>query len=316
MKINAINNQQTFKGLFIDHSKENNGDWKMEYRPYSWELEEGKPVMQNKKRIDYQAAKLPDNEEKFFINSGKVEISQDILGTTSYYKCPPERNNGEMRSRIDVGLPMNREESLRVYLQKMEIFNKNKHDMLQKELKNAVDFDPVKVAYRYEFMGALSKYNKDRGFFGGVKSQNVDNMAAKTNLLYERAEALYKNAMKYINVNESLSLTNAEISKIREELSLIEKARKENNFIDISNRGLENPDKQLIYYLDEIASSGKPVKEYNKLVVFPGCIRWMKDIFSVLHEYAGSAMKINFETGLSQEAKTRTLELVRYLIKK
>ena len=32
MRINAINNQQTFKGLFIDHSKENGGNWKMEYR--------------------------------------------------------------------------------------------------------------------------------------------------------------------------------------------------------------------------------------------------------------------------------------------
>ncbi len=315
MKINAINNQQTFKGLFVDHSKENGGNWKMEYRPYSWELEEGKPVMQNKKQINYQAAKLPNNEERFFINSNKVEVSQDIFGTTSYYKCPPERNNGEMRSRIDVGLPMNREDSLNVYLQKMEKFNQDKRNMLTKELKSPVDFVPVKIAYENEFKDALSQYNNDRGFFGGAKTENVSNMIEKTKLLYDRAQELYKNAMKYINVNESIPQTETEISKIKEELSLIEKAKKEHNYIDISNRGWEDADRPLINYLDEIASSGRPVKEYNKLIVLPGCTRWMKDIFNVLHEYAGSSMKINFDAGLSQEAKTRTMELVRFLIK-
>ncbi len=308
MRINAINNQRTFKGLFIDRSKENGGNWKMEYRPYSWELEDGKPVMQNKKKINYQAPKLPNNEENFFINSNNVEVSQDIFGTTSYYKCPPERNNGKMRSRIDVGMPMNREESLNVYLKKMEKFNKDKRSMLTHELKSPVDFTPVMIAYENEFKDALSRYNNDRGIFGGVKTENVSNMVNKTKLLYERAKELYKNAMRYINVSETIPQTEKEITQIKKELSLIEQAKKDKNYIDISNRSINNADEPLIKYLDEMVLSGKPVSEYNKLIALPASTRWLKDIFSSLN--------VNLNTGLSPSTKTKVLEHVRSLIRK
>lgn len=308
MRINAINNQRTFKGLFIDRSKENGGNWKMEYRPYSWELEDGKPVMQNKKKINYQAPKLPNNEENFFINSNNVEVSQDIFGTTSYYKCPPERNNGKMRSRIDVGKPMNREESLNVYLKKMEKFNKDKRSMLTHELKSPVDFTPVMIAYENEFKDALSRYNNDRGIFGGVKTENVSNMVNKTKLLYERAKELYKNAMRYINVSETIPQTEKEITQIKKELSLIEQAKKDKNYIDISNRSINNADEPLIKYLDEMVLSGKPVSEYNKLIALPASTRWLKDIFSSLN--------VNLNTGLSPSTKTKVLEHVRSLIRK
>ena len=308
MRINAINNQRTFKGLFIDRSKENGGNWKMEYRPYSWELEDGKPVMQNKKKINYQAPKLPNNEENFFINSNNVEVSQDIFGTTSYYKCPPERNNGKMRSRIDVGMPMNREESLNVYLKKMEKFNKDKRSMLTHELKSPVDFTPVMIAYENEFKDALSRYNNDRGIFGGVKTENVSNMVNKTKLLYERAKELYKNAMRYINVSETIPQTEKEITQIKKELSLIEQAKKDKNYIDINNRSINNADEPLIKYLDEMVLSGKPVSEYNKLIALPASTRWLKDIFSSLN--------VNLNTGLSPSTKTKVLEHVRSLIRK
>lgn len=308
MRINAINNQRTFKGLFIDRSKENGGNWKMEYRPYSWELEDGKPVMQNKKKINYEAPKLPNNEENFFINSNNVEVSQDIFGTTSYYKCPPERNNGKMRSRIDVGMPMNREESLNVYLKKMEKFNKDKRSMLTHELKSPVDFTPVMIAYENEFKDALSRYNNDRGIFGGVKTENVSNMVNKTKLLYERAKELYKNAMRYINVSETIPQTEKEITQIKKELSLIEQAKKDKNYIDISNRSINNADEPLIKYLDEMVLSGKPVSEYNKLIALPASTRWLKDIFSSLN--------VNLNTGLSPSTKTKVLEHVRSLIRK
>ena len=308
MRINAINNQRTFKGLFIDRSKENGGNWKMEYRPYSWELEDGKPVMQNKKKINYQAPKLPNNEENFFINSNNVEVSQDIFGTTSYYKCPPERNNGKMRSRIDVGMPMNREESLNVYLKKMEKFNKDKRSMLTHELKSPVDFTPVMIAYENEFKDALSRYNNDRGIFVGVKTENVSNMVNKTKLLYERAKELYKNAMRYINVSETIPQTEKEITQIKKELSLIEQAKKDKNYIDISNRSINNADEPLIKYLDEMVLSGKPVSEYNKLIALPASTRWLKDIFSSLN--------VNLNTGLSPSTKTKVLEHVRSLIRK
>ena len=64
MKIQAINNN-TFKGLFTDKSKQNNNEWLMEYRPYSWELDKytARPKMELKEHVDIKANKLPDNEE-------------------------------------------------------------------------------------------------------------------------------------------------------------------------------------------------------------------------------------------------------------
>ena len=51
MKIQAINTNTNFKGLFTDKSAQNNGNWRMEYQPYSWESNNtGK--MANKERID------------------------------------------------------------------------------------------------------------------------------------------------------------------------------------------------------------------------------------------------------------------------
>lgn len=312
MRINAINNQQTFKGLFIDHSKENGGNWKMEYRPYSWELKEGVPVMQNKEHVNYEKAQLPANEE-IYVNTHGRESSKDILGTESYYKFPPDVNNGEMRSRIDVGFPMNREESLNVYLKKMEKFNKDKRQILSHDLKYKVDFFSVDNAYN-DFNSSLSKYNNDRGFFGGIKSEHSDNMAENAKYMYERAKILYENASKYVNINESIQDTESAIEKIKEELSLIEKAKIENNYIDISNRAINDVDRPLETYLDEIVSSNRPVGQFNKYISLPKRSYWLRDILSCLHEYAGSWMKVDFNVALPPEAKEKVMGLVRYLV--
>ena len=46
MKIQAINNQVSSKGIYVDRSNENHRNWKMVYHPYSWELDgEGKPYI-------------------------------------------------------------------------------------------------------------------------------------------------------------------------------------------------------------------------------------------------------------------------------
>ena len=98
MKIQAINTNTNFKGLFTDKSAQNNGNWRMEYQPYSWESNNtGK--MANKERIDIYANMLPDNEEIYTKNKGYyAETSGDILGTTSYYKT----YDGRMLSLIHI----------------------------------------------------------------------------------------------------------------------------------------------------------------------------------------------------------------------
>ena len=63
MKVNVINNTN-FKGLFIDKTKENNGNWRMEYRPYSWEMKnDGEYIMAPQTEWDLFSDKLPDNEK-------------------------------------------------------------------------------------------------------------------------------------------------------------------------------------------------------------------------------------------------------------
>ena len=71
MKINAITNT-SFKGLFTDRTQENNGNWRMEYRPYSWENK-----MVPKTKIDVFSSVLPTNEE-IYIGGGQRESSKDI----------------------------------------------------------------------------------------------------------------------------------------------------------------------------------------------------------------------------------------------
>ena len=114
--------------------------------------------------------------------------------------------------------------------------------------------------------------------------------------------------MRYINVSETIPQTEKEITQIKKELSLIEQAKKDKNYIDISNRSINNADEPLIKYLDEMVLSGKPVSEYNKLIALPASTRWLKDIFSSLN--------VNLNTGLSPSTKTKVLEHVRSLIRK
>ena len=67
MRIQAINTNTNFKGLFTNKSNENGGNWKMEYQPYSWEKNADGDIgyMANKERVDVYASRLPDNEEIF-----------------------------------------------------------------------------------------------------------------------------------------------------------------------------------------------------------------------------------------------------------
>ena len=141
MKIQTINNQISSKGIYIDRSKENNGNWKMAYKPYSWELDtNAKPYIAPKEQIDMYASSLPTNEEFYTaIENAKPAVSKDIYGTISYYQYPAHINNGKMRRDVIQEEAMGREESLEVYVKKLSHSNEALPENLEINILKALD---------------------------------------------------------------------------------------------------------------------------------------------------------------------------------
>ncbi len=250
MKIQAINTNTNFKGLFTDKSAQNNGNWRMEYQPYSWESNNtGK--MANKERIDIYANMLPDNEEIYTKNKGYyAETSGDILGTTSYYKT----YDGRMRRTIDEMPAMNREDSLKVLDKKLEKFLEQKQE-LRKELE--ANFDRQTLAIRSSSDNYnIASYELDNTFWTkkNIKN-NMDNAARE---LKNNADIMYQNSQNYIKLMGSIDAVRQTKENGQKEIKQIEELRKSGKLIDISRRDIPNPNEALKQALADIrAAAGK-----------------------------------------------------------
>lgn len=270
MKIQAINNN-SFKGLFTDKSKQNNNEWLMEYRPYSWELDSNaKPKMALKEHLDIKADKLPDNEEIYSKAYGsEPERSKDILGTESYYRYPDHIMNGKMRSTITVAEPLNREESLKVYLEKMNKFRTQK----EQEQKILGNFSFREIESKYRSFNSASADYEDAIIF---KQDEKDRMSNATRGMYGAAEKLYRQANAYAKMTESLKQTDKTISDIKTELNTIETAKKEGKVIDISVRTGIDPDAPLKNYINN--KTFDEANNENMLLILPAAVLLLKDI--------------------------------------
>lgn len=250
MKIQAINTNTNFKGLFTDKSAQNNGNWRMEYQPYSWESNNtGK--MANKERIDIYANMLPDNEEIYTKNKGYyAETSGDILGTTSYYKT----YDGKMRRTIDEMPSMNREDSLKVLDKKLGKFLEQKQE-LRKELE--ANFDRQTLAIRSSSDNYnIASYELDNTFWTkkNIKN-NMDNAARE---LKNNADIMYQNSQNYIKLMGSIDAVRQTKENGQKEIKQIEELRKSGKLIDISRRDIPNPNEALKQALADIrAAAGK-----------------------------------------------------------
>lgn len=250
MKIQAINTNTNFKGLFTDKSAQNNGNWRMEYQPYSWESNNtGK--MANKERIDIYANMLPDNEEIYTKNKGYyAETSGDILGTTSYYKT----YDGRMRRTIDEMPAMNREDSLKVLDKKLGKFLEQKQE-LRKELE--ANFDRQTFAIRSSSDNYnIASYELDNTFWTkkNIKN-NMDNAARE---LKNNADIMYQNSQNYIKLMGSIDAVRQTKENGQKEIKQIEELRKSGKLIDISRRDIPNPNEALKQALADIrAAAGK-----------------------------------------------------------
>ncbi len=250
MKIQAINTNTNFKGLFTDKSAQNNGNWRMQYQPYSWESNNtGK--MANKERIDIYANMLPDNEEIYTKNKGYyAETSGDILGTTSYYKT----YDGRMRRTIDEMPAMNREDSLKVLDKKLGKFLEQKQE-LRKELE--ANFDRQTLAIRSSSDNYnIASYELDNTFWTkkNIKN-NMDNAARE---LKNNADIMYQNSQNYIKLMGSIDAVRQTKENGQKEIKQIEELRKSGKLIDISRRDIPNPNEALKQALADIrAAAGK-----------------------------------------------------------
>ena len=269
MKIQAINTNTNFKGLFTDKSAQNNGNWRMEYQPYSWESNNtGK--MANKERIDIYANMLPDNEEIYTKNKGYyAETSGDILGTTSYYKT----YDGRMRRTIDEMPAMNREDSLKVLDKKLGKFLEQKQE-LRKELE--ANFDRQTLAIRSSSDNYnIASYELDNTFWTkkNIKN-NLDNAARE---LKNNADIMYQNSQNYIKLMGSIDAVRQTKENGQKEIKQIEELRKSGKLIDISRRDIPNPNEALKQALADIRAAA------GKFLCLPHKLMSMEEVLKIVN---------------------------------
>lgn len=269
MKIQAINTNTNFKGLFTDKSAQNNGNWRMEYQPYSWESNNtGK--MANKERIDIYANMLPDNEEIYTKNKGYyAETSGDILGTTSYYKT----YDGRMRRTIDEMPSLNREDSLKVLDKKLGKFLEQKQE-LRKELE--ANFDRQTLAIRSSSDNYnIASYELDNTFWTkkNIKN-NMDNAARE---LKNNADIMYQNSQNYIKLMGSIDAVRQTKENGQKEIKQIEELRKSGKLIDISRRDIPNPNEALKQALADIRAAA------GKFLCLPHKLMSMEEVLKIVN---------------------------------
>jgi len=273
MKIQAINTN-SFKGLFADKTLYNNGNWRMEYSPYSWESNNtGK--MAAKEKIDVFAPTLPDNEEIYTTDkyAYKTASSKDILGTESYYVT----NDGKVRRTITEVPSLNREESLRVLDKKLEKFLKIKQEMrteLEQGFKPAFD-SGNSASIEYDSWAR----EHERGVFD--RSYNKSEAAAKMNgqksSLKKALDSMYENSQKYMQLMGSMDAVRQSRANIQKEANDIAALRSTGRLIDISRRDIVNPNDALQAALQNLKTAAE------KHLCLPHKLVSMEEILKIIN---------------------------------
>ena len=282
MRIQAINTNTNFKGLFTKKSNENGGNWKMEYQPYSWEKNADGDIgyMANKERVDVYASRLPDNEEIFTRETYYAkESSKDILGTESYFLGYDDK----MRRTIDEKPAMNREDSLKVLKKKYEVFldmKKDEKNALERGLSAHKDAAETTLReYGVASSSQANGYEYGQGFMqkgeGLRRMYNAKfDMDAANAKLGRNFDDLYNHTKKYTKLTNSMLNARDYKDKIAEEIDTIKGLRESGKLIDISSRTADKPNAPLEAALNDIrASMGKFICLPHRLITFNEVLR-------------------------------------------
>lgn len=270
MNIQPISNTN-FKGLFTDKTSQNNGHWKMEYSPYSWESG-NTSKMAPKETFNEYSRKLPDNEEIYTETAARKE-SKDIFGTVTYYV---NKNTGEMRRTITEVPAMNYEESLKVRDKKLEV-------LLQQKNRDLANIDGHLKEQAKRFETAYKDYNYysedyDQLFFDRQRNRD-DNKAGmdRAKVAMDEAHHRYKSSVESYNIatNRIQSIHDLK-AQDEKDLALIAMAKETGNYIDISRRDVAEPDKPLIEALRDMKSAMK------KTVALPDRLISVKELVKIM----------------------------------
>ena len=294
MKINVINNTN-FKGLFTDASHKNNGDWRMEYQPYSWErkydehfVSNNKFGMAKQKEWAIDDSTLPDNEKQYTNTAGYYNFRQgrgsckDILGTEFYY-C--DYINNKERKTITEMPAMNLEDSLIVKHQKLDMFLRKKIEK-KEEIENSITNDYNKIlSTNKDFEGYVVDYDKWRYLRERSQRDNFTLMSSSHKEVIENIKKIYEIFNnQYIKLMNSITAVELEKQKIKSDINELETARKENNLIDISRRDIYDPNKALWDAMQNIKACA------GKIIALPHKILSMKELISKIGNVAESEM--------------------------
>ena len=266
MKVNAITNTN-FKGLFTDRTKENNGDWRMEYRPYSWETKKA-----NKAQNDIYSSKLPTNEEIYTKEPG-LEISEDILGTKSYIK---DTRNGRdvLRIQIEDMPSMNYEDSLKVLDKKLEAFWEMKQDAMKDLKKPLENRDTYLFNLSHQHGEYVSDVRRTLGSHIYEKNERARGLEQEFDKVTKYAEDLGDSFENYTKLAESANDVRNQREHIREELNKIMEAKLKNNLIDVSRRDTEAPYTPLYKALQNIEKAkGKLVALSDRTITVENLLK-------------------------------------------
>ncbi|MBR1776816.1 hypothetical protein IJ750_07080 [bacterium] len=275
MKTQSIN-KINFSGLYTDKSVMTGGKWNLQYQPYSWE-NHNKSTAVKQEKLDILASYLPDNEAIFYneIKNHMVEkeITKDILGTVTYCFDIPNESEQKSVSKIKA---MNREESIKVLIQKLNKFLVMKTDYAQeldKGIKKALNqirefslcFDECSEDYRRGFMHAKNTKRDNKLLMDSYKTK-----------ITEKVNAVAEGYRRCSILMQSIIDVKAMIQKLENELLAINIAAQSDKVIDISRRDIHDPDRVLWNALKDMVNIDK------KLLIMPHKIIGMDEIIEIL----------------------------------
>lgn len=282
MNIQPINTVQrtNFKGLFIDKSVENKGNWKMEYHPYSWEINPNTKNFGNAHQTEWDiyANDLPDNEKRF-TPKGKdcrypsQEYCTDILRTKFYLT---DHYTGSIRRHITDAEAMNLEESLIVKNKKLNAFLQEK-DLKKNELKKSIEDISTEIDDSHRaFLSCSRDYNEDIFDRINSKKSNKYNMDKYHTEVYELSEKMHDNTNKYTKLMDSKDAVKTIIENNNEQLALIKLAKDNKALIDISRRDIYDPNKLLYDALQNLKTASK------KIIALPHRVISVEEVLSCI----------------------------------
>ena len=287
---NSLKNN--FKGLFTDASHKNNGNWRMEYRPYSWEKNLNDTFgMATQEEWSILDKTLPDNEKHFVditqYSRGK-KYCRDILETEFYY-CDYDKNR---ERKVITEMPaMNLEDSLVVRNKKLKTFMERKK-IYEVELKNKLnETDAVLKDLSTEFMEYSNDYFQHLWLRKKTPNQNkfgMDDVFHK----YEKATlSMKENLVEQLKLKDSMYFLNAEILEGQQTIKILKDARVTDNLIDISKRDVYDPNKPLWDALQNIKTAA------GKIIALPHKVLSMHELINKIgkvgeSEFASKGIKI------------------------